>query len=99
MQLPIGNLVNSSPTPGGAPDQNTFAWAITNNDMTSPERFFHGTSWQILGYAAFSPNVGEGQLYLARKRPFVPGVASNDPGNQSNFANLFNYATSIHTER
>ena len=99
VQLLIGNLVNGSPTPGGAPDQNTFAWAIKKNGMTPPERFFPGTGWQMLGYAAFFPNVGEGQLYLAQKRTFVSGVASNDPRNPANFANLFNYATSIHTER
>ena len=97
--LPIGTLANGFPMPGIAAVPNTFAWAITNNVMASPNNFFHGTDWQMLGYAAFFPNVGGAQLYLAKKRPFVPGIASNDPGGPPNFANLFNYATSIHTER
>ena len=96
----IGNLVNGFPTPGGVPDQNTFAWTITNNRMPHLQNvFIVEIDWKMLSYAAFFPNVSGGQLYLAQKRPFVPGVASNDPGNPANFANLFNYATSIHTER
>lgn len=53
----------------------------------------------MLGYAAFFSNVGGAQLYLAQKRSSVPGTASNDPGNPPDYVNLFNYATSIHTER
>ena len=99
VRLPIGDLNDGFPAHGNTPDQNTFAWAIKNNSMPHPDNFPHDINWQMLGYAAFFPNVGDEQLYLAKKRPFVPGVASNDPGDPPNFANLFNYATSIHTER
>lgn len=61
--------------------------------------FIPGINWGTLGYAAFFPITGAPQLYLARKRPFVLGVPSNNPDNFPNFANLFNYATSMHTER
>lgn len=43
--LPIGTLTNGFPMPGIAAAPNTFAWAITNNVMASPDNFFHGTGW------------------------------------------------------